>query len=382
MEITRGRLPHAVKCVVYGPEGIGKTTFASRFPRPVFIDTEGSTKELDVDRLPEPSSWQMVKDEVRYVIDHPECCGTLVIDTADWAEEMCCRHVCNKNQMDGLESFGYGKGYKYATEEFGTLINLLTDVVEKGVNVVVTAHAAMRKFEQPDEMGAYDRWEMKLINTQKCSDSAMLKEWADIVIFANYKTHTIAADKEGKKKKAMGAGTRVMYTTHHSCWDAKNRYGLPDEMDFDYAGIAHIIENAGRGTRERAKREEPAPNAEAVPEVPPKSHEAAPTEVPREAKDAGNDGAIPPEVVNVPGRPEPEPPDPRIPKVLRDLMIANKVCEWDIQNAVQERGFFPSDVEVRDYPEDFISDVLVAAWDQVFGVIKKRWKEMEELPFN
>ena len=54
MEITRGKIQTAQKIVLYGPEGIGKTTFASRFPEPLFIDTEGSTRQLDVARLPKP----------------------------------------------------------------------------------------------------------------------------------------------------------------------------------------------------------------------------------------------------------------------------------------------------------------------------------------
>ena len=43
MNITRGKITKAVKCVIYGPEGIGKSTFAAQFPNPLFIDTEGST---------------------------------------------------------------------------------------------------------------------------------------------------------------------------------------------------------------------------------------------------------------------------------------------------------------------------------------------------
>ena len=48
MEITRGKVQKAKKVVIYGPEGIGKSTFASRFPDPVFIDTEGSTNDLSL----------------------------------------------------------------------------------------------------------------------------------------------------------------------------------------------------------------------------------------------------------------------------------------------------------------------------------------------
>ena len=60
MNITTGKRKRAQKVVVYGTEGIGKTTFASHFPSPVFIDTESSTDHLDVARTDKPTSWQML----------------------------------------------------------------------------------------------------------------------------------------------------------------------------------------------------------------------------------------------------------------------------------------------------------------------------------
>ena len=195
MEITRGIIGGAKKIVLYGPEGIGKSTFAASFPDPLFIDTEGSTKEMDVARLPAPSSWTMIKEEVRYVIQHPDSCRTLVVDTADWAEKMAIQSVLDEHSKDGLEGFGYGAGYRYVFERFCELLNLLNDVVERGINVVLTAHATLRKFEQPDERGAYDRYTMKLIDSPKVSVSAAVKEWADMVLFANYKTIVITDQK-------------------------------------------------------------------------------------------------------------------------------------------------------------------------------------------
>lgn len=83
MEITRGKIPCAKKVVIYGPEGIGKSTFASQFPEPVFIDTEGSTNSMDVARLPKPTSWQMLLDEIQYVKSHPDVCKTSIAHIID-----------------------------------------------------------------------------------------------------------------------------------------------------------------------------------------------------------------------------------------------------------------------------------------------------------
>ena len=208
--MTRWKIPLAKIVVIYGCECIGKSAFASQFQDRVFSDTESSTKNMDISRLPAPTSWSMLLEEVRYIMQNPSACKTLVIDTADWAEQLCSAAVCGKYQKSGIEDFGYGKGYVFLQEEFGRLLNLLTELVEqKKVNVVLTAHATMRNFEQPDEMGAYDRWEMKLSKNA----SPMVKEWADMVLFANYKTHVIKVDGKNKAK----GGRRVIYTPHHRC---------------------------------------------------------------------------------------------------------------------------------------------------------------------
>ena len=375
MEITRGRIPCAKKVVIYGPEGIGKSTFASQFPDPVFIDTEGSTNSMDVARLPKPTSWQMILDEIEYVRTHKEACKTLVIDTIDWAESMCIRHICDKHRKSGIEDFGYGNGYVYVKEEMGRFLNKLSDLVEIGVNVVLTAHAQIRKFEQPDEMGAYDRWELKLGKKTASQTSPLIKEWADMLLFANYKVFSVAVDDKGQKRKAQG-GERVMYTSHHACWDAKNRYGLPDEMPFSYSAIAPIMSGNNAKT------------TESIPE-PKKNEEKPAAPEPKKEEPAQNQG----EQMTLPlNKPEPAAAttgdtlpfpaqDPRIPKPLRDLMEENHVDAWDIQNVVAARGYYPDDVPIWDYDKEFIDGCLIAAWDKVFEMIKEM-KKNEQVPFN
>lgn len=348
MDIIRGKLPGALKVVVYGPEGIGKSTFASQFPGPLFIDTEGSTRHMDVARTPKPTSWPMLLGLVDEVIRDPSLCRTLVVDTMDWAELMCTQYVCDKYQKKSIEEFGYGKGYTYLSEEFGRLLNQLSEVVERGVHVVVTAHAKMRKFEQPDELGAYDRWEMKL----SAKNAPLVKEWADMVLFASYKTYAVKT--ESGKVKGQG-GERRMYTAHHPCWDAKNRFGLAPELPFDFAQIASVIGEA-------PSISEPAPQNEPKPV---NSLTKPAQEVEGNPAPAQDDGLVP------------DIPD-GIPQALADLMRANNVTATDIQTAVSAKGYFPLGMEITDYPKDFIDGCLIGAWDQLYQVILQ---ERKNIPF-
>lgn len=390
MKITRGIQPKPLKVVVYGPEGIGKSTFASMFPDPLFIDTEGSTARMDVARTETPTSLAMLMQLLTEIKDNPPGCKTLVIDTIDWAERLCITAVCAKNGKTGIEDFGYGKGYSYVYEEMGRILNLLNDIWERGIHIVLTAHAAIRKFEQPDEMGAYDRWELKMINSPKCNSCAMVKEWADMVLFANYKTYAVASDKDGKKMKARG-GERVMYTAHNPCWDAKNRFNLAPELPFDFTQIAHIF----GGNPAPATSANPAPVQQATPQTaPPAPPKPAPvSDAPLTVGDL--DDFKPIEDVGIPDArlaearlPEARLPEANcavsrsetcgIPPALADLMRQNNVTENEIQLAVGMRGYFPENMPIANYPPDFVQGVLIGAWAQVFGMIQ----ENRKLPYE
>lgn len=373
LSITKGMVMKAQKVVVYGPEGIGKSTFAAQFPAPLFIDTEGSTNLMDVARLPRPTSWTMLLAMIQEVKVTPGCCKTLVVDTIDWAEQLCTTHVCAAYQKKSVEEFGYGKGYVYVQEEIGRFLNLLQDVIDAGINVVLTAHAQIRKFEQPNESGSYDRYELKLGQKTSSRTSALVKEWADMVLFAKYKEFVVSV---GEKKKVQG-GARVMYTMHHPNWDAKNRHSLPEELPFEYAQIAYCIpSDAGHGDQTRAAEISK-----------PKEHQEEKTEMqtvsaPAEQKvkqltitqEAPKESEKPEKKIK-PAPTQPLPED--VPKALADLMAANGVTVEEIQGVVAMKGYYPQDTPIANYDPGFIDGVLVGAWQQVFAAIK----EMREVPF-
>ena len=237
LNIVSGKISRAVKTVIYGTEGVGKSTLASKFPEPLFLDAESGTSQLDVRRVELSGTWEELLSIITEVIMHPDVCRTLVLDTADAAETLCVKYILNKYNQKSIESFGYGKGYTILAEEWSKLMTSFDACIDKGVNVTLIAHAKQRKIELPEQTGAFDHWEMKLSKQV----APILKEWADLLLFCNYKTFVVTTDNNSKK--AQG-GKRVMYTSHNPVYDAKNRYGLPDELDLSFDGIAQIFGDA------------------------------------------------------------------------------------------------------------------------------------------
>ena len=240
MKINKGIIAKPVKTCIYGVEGIGKSTFASKFPKPLFLDLDAGTARLDVDRVDGIQSWSELIStlkEFKEMKDNPY--GTLVIDTADAAARLCEKYII-KTRAGGrksIEDIPYGKGYKMLAEKFAELLSMLDELIGQGFNVVFLAHAIMKRITKPNDDGEYDHWELKLPGNASNKIGPLVKEWADLLLFADYK---IAIVGDGLKKKAKG-GQRVMYTTHTPFADAKNRFNLNDELPFEYKQIAAII---------------------------------------------------------------------------------------------------------------------------------------------
>ena len=318
LNITKGKINRAQKVVIYGAEGIGKSSLAACFPDPLFIDTEGGTAQMDVRRIDKPQSWEELLAIVQEVAATPSVCKSLILDTADWAEQLIVSFLCTKYKQNSIESFGYGKGYTYLAEEFTKLLNAFDRVITADIHVVITAHAKMRKFEQPDEMGAYDRWEMKLSKQV----APLLKEWCDLLLFCNYQTFVVTS--ENNTQKAQG-GKRVMYTSHHPAWDAKNRVHLPEVLELDYKHIAHIF-----------------------------------AEQPKQSSAAKSDVA--------------DKTEPTAAEALREVLEKYGVSEEEVRQVVAARGKYPVTTGIDNYPDEFVFGYVIKYWDQIMKLIEQSRK--------
>ena len=232
LQIQSWRIARPQKAVLFGPEGIGKSTLAAQFPTPVFLDTEDGTHHLDVARLPAPKSWADVLAAVAALATEAHEFKTLVIDTADWLEKLLIEHVCKQANKASVEDFGYGKGYVVLAEEFTKFLASLEALLRRGMHVLLLAHTRIVKFEQPDAAGAYDRYELKLSKQV----GPLVKEWCDVLLFGNY--FTKVAENDSGRKRGVGGRERKLYTTHTAAWDAKNRHGFEEMLPFEFAAIA------------------------------------------------------------------------------------------------------------------------------------------------
>ena len=360
IQITRGATVKPQKVTIYGPEGIGKTTLAAQFPDPLFIDTEGGTEGYDVARTQAPQSWTALKDLVRAVAAERPC-GTLVLDTADWAERLLCAELCAKNKWASMEALNYGKCWQYALEEFGRLLDLLTDVRDAGMNVVVTAHATVSKFDQPDEAASYDRWTMKMYKR----DAALLKEWADALLFVNYKTVVeMVGEGFNAKGKARGA-KRTIFTTHHAAWDAKNRWGLPDEVPLGYEAIAPHVPSPMAPAQPTVQQPQQAP-ATAPQPAPAPAQAPAPRPAP-----AGDAPASIPGTEGLPAFWAP----------AVQLMERDGVTPDEVRGFAVLQGHFTPDTPLANYPADYVAGLIVPQWQQVVAKVME-YRAAEDVPFN
>ena len=374
MNITRGRIKSAIKVGIYGPEGVGKTTFASNFPGVVFIDTEGSTKHMDVARFDPPAELGDVLEQLNWVLGNAEQVGTIVIDTVDWLEKLIFQAVCAEKKIQNIEDIGYGKGYVYAKQKMQQNLELLDAIVARGVHVVLVCHSMIRKFEQPDEMGSYDRYMLKL---NEKNIAPIVKEWLDMLLFCNYKTDVVTA-ADGKTKKARGGQKRIMYANHSACWDAKNRFGLPDEMPMEYDQIAQLFGEAAPVEAQEIETPKPEPPkpVDVKKDAPATVATSAtlPTAKPKKPAKKDEKPSARPDYLH-----SDDPEKDAALEQLWQLMVKDMVYDPTvIQAVVAEKEYYDLSTPIRDYDIDFIEGCLIEAWPEVNKLAQTK---INDLPF-
>lgn len=236
-----GRGSRPKRICLHGTEGIGKSTFGASFENFAVLDLEGSTAAMDLppeSRIMDdktgapPTKWSGLKMLVQELVDAPKLpCKVLVVDTIDWAELLAKTEIARGKNKTHFADIAYGAGDKALADTFKELLDQFEEIQAKhDVTVVLLAHTAVKRFDPPDLPEGYERYELALTKHV----SAMVKQWCDMVLFAN-DVAKVKKDEKDTFKKAKGVGDgsdRIVHTTKHDAYDAKNRYQMPDALPF------------------------------------------------------------------------------------------------------------------------------------------------------
>jgi hypothetical protein len=243
------------RVVIYGPHGIGKTTFGASAPGSVILPIEKGLAGIRAKKFPLAKSYPEVISAINTLLTTEHPYQALVVDSLDWLEPLVWEYTAFRGNKENIEDFGYGKGFKLADEHWRTVLDGLTALQEKGIVVICIAHAAIKRFDAPDT-DAYDRYQIKLHDRA----AALVNEWADVIGFAHLETVTVTkGEGTAKSTKGQSSGARVLSVEERPAYQAKNRYGMPAEIPFPKVGAWDVFASAVAGAYTAPPAPEPAP---------------------------------------------------------------------------------------------------------------------------
>ncbi len=236
--VQTGRENRPPRLMIYGQEGVGKSTYGASAPDAIFIQTEDGLGEINCHKFPLAKSLDEVLAELTALRDEDHNYKTVVIDSADWLERLIWDRVCTDFGVRSIEKAdgGYGKGYVHAVGYWRSVVSLLDDLRNKrGMIVIIIAHSKVERFEDPENT-AYDRYSPRLHKAA----TGLLCEWVDAVMFATkrFRVNKENAGFSGERGIAApigsNGGERILRTVGGPACIAKNRFGLPGEIPLSW----------------------------------------------------------------------------------------------------------------------------------------------------
>lgn len=216
---------------ILGDSGLGKTSLATTFPKPIVIRAEDGLSAIPADKRPDAfpviQSADEVWEQLMALIREEHDYQTVVVDSVTALERLFIQHVMDSdskkprsiNQALG----GYGAGLAAVAamhQRVRKACGILND--RKGMHVVFVAHADTEIIELPDQ-DAYTRYNLRL---GKRSVAPYVDD-SDVVGFLKLQTFTTG---DGDRKKAMSDGTRLLVCYATASNVSKNRFGIEDDL--------------------------------------------------------------------------------------------------------------------------------------------------------
>jgi hypothetical protein len=238
-KITVNKRRRPIYAVLYGPAGIGKSTFGASSEKPIFIQAERGLDQLTVPRFPLIHSLDDYKRQILTLVNESHDYETIVIDTIDGLDLLVQQAVCDEGKCASIEAYGggYGKGFTRMREYWQKILDRLTDMSERW-NVLLLSHAQIKTITDPSVGTPFDQWKLRM--GDKSQD--LVKQSVDMILFANLSKTIDKENPRAKKGRALVSGDREMWTSPATGVEAKNRFKLPSPMPFEWAALKTAVD--------------------------------------------------------------------------------------------------------------------------------------------
>tara|TARA_R110002074_G_scaffold345418_1_gene515833 strand:- start:596 stop:1366 length:771 start_codon:yes stop_codon:yes gene_type:complete len=236
--------------LTHGESGVGKTTFASTAPNPIFGLTEDGTGVLEVDAFPLIETAEDLRSALKSLINDEHTYETFVLDSLDHLEPLIWDEVCKDEKVDdiGKVQGAFFEGYRLALVKWRELVEMLRMLRdEKGMAIILIAHSAPARRVDPETEGA-----MQMAPKLQKYANEYLCESMDCIFYAKHDEvlKTIDQGFSNTAKKPKELSRRSLQTTFTSSHRAKNRYGLPDEIAMTWAAFEEAAFNKPKNKSE------------------------------------------------------------------------------------------------------------------------------------
>ena len=234
INIQKGPKLKPSRIAMYAVEGIGKTTLASTFPSPLFLDTEEGSDYVDADSYP-TKSIEDLDAAISYLTTESHEYETVIVDTLDYFEQVLGDNLCKARGWSDLSAPGYGEGPIALEAEMLKLLLKFDTVIAAGIHVVFIVHAVVKPFTDPTIGSSYDRFQMQLAKRSE----PLVKGNVDHLLFVNYDTMVLEQKKDfgGTTKKGARGKERICHTQRSAAFDAKCRADVPESFTLPAKGV-------------------------------------------------------------------------------------------------------------------------------------------------
>ena len=239
--IHKGKSSRPPRLLIYGCEGIGKSTFGASTPSAVVIQTEDGLDRIDCESFPLAQTFDEFISYLNALVTEEHSYRSVVLDSVDWLERLIWDHCCKSYGVKSIEKVdgGYGKGYVIALTYWRQVIDLLRTLRDKkDMIIILLAHAKIENFSDP-ESSPVSRFSPRIHKAA----ASLLSEWADAVLLA---TREMGASRGNK------GGDRILRTIGSPSCVAKNRYSLPEVLPFEWDALkqAMTAETKAKSTKQ------------------------------------------------------------------------------------------------------------------------------------